>query len=87
MTESTRLTDSDRVKALSRAQAMIEFTPDGTIVDANENFLHLMGYRREDIIGRHHRIFAKPEFANSSEYSDFWRQLGPARPSPANSNG
>lgn len=76
MTESTRLTDSDRVKALSRAQAMIEFTPDGTIVDVNENFLHLMGYRREDIIGRHHRIFAKPEFANSVEYADFWRQLG-----------
>ncbi|MBA4490479.1 methyl-accepting chemotaxis protein [Paracoccus sp. S1E-3] len=76
MTESTRLTDSDRIKALSRARAMIEFTPDGTIVDVNENFLHLMDYRREDIIGRHHRIFARPEFANSADYADFWRQLG-----------
>lgn len=76
MTESFSLSDSDRIKALSLAQAMIEFKPDGTIVEANENFLQLMGYRREDIIGRHHRIFARPDFANSLEYADFWRQLG-----------
>ena len=76
MTESFTLSDSDRVRALSLAQAMIEFKPDGTIVEANENFLQLMGYRRDDIIGRHHRIFARPDFAASLEYADFWRQLG-----------
>ncbi|NHF74031.1 methyl-accepting chemotaxis protein [Paracoccus xiamenensis] len=76
MTEPTRLTDCDRIKALSRAQAMIEFTLDGTIVDVNETFLHLMGYRRDDIVGRHHRIFVRPDFANTVEYADLWRQLG-----------
>ncbi|MDO5641264.1 MAG: methyl-accepting chemotaxis protein [Paracoccus sp. (in: a-proteobacteria)] len=76
MTESLTPSDTDRVKALSLAQAMIEFKPDGTIVDVNENFLQLMGYRREDLIGRHHRMFARPDFANSLEYADFWRQLG-----------
>ncbi|MFD1794501.1 PAS domain S-box protein [Paracoccus aurantiacus] len=75
MTESTRLSDSDRVRALSMAQAIIEFTPDGKIVDANDNFLHLMGYRRDEIVGRHHRIFLRPEVANSPDYPDFWRNL------------
>ncbi|WBU57263.1 methyl-accepting chemotaxis protein [Paracoccus sediminicola] len=76
MTESKKIDDHDRVKALSLAQAMIEFTPDGTIVDANDNFLQLMGYRRDEIIGKHHRKFATPDFATSLEYADFWRQLG-----------
>ncbi|WBU64580.1 methyl-accepting chemotaxis protein [Paracoccus aerodenitrificans] len=76
MTESKPLNDNDRVRALSLAQAMIEFTPDGTIVEANENFLGLMGYRRDDIVGRHHRIFVRAEQANTLEYSEFWRQLG-----------
>lgn len=76
MTESSTLCDSDRVKALSLAQATIEFTSDGTIVEANDNFLQLMGYRREDVVGKHHRIFVRPEFANGLEYADFWRQLG-----------
>ncbi|MDO5605655.1 MAG: methyl-accepting chemotaxis protein [Paracoccus sp. (in: a-proteobacteria)] len=76
MTESIQANDSDRVRALGLAQAMIEFTPDGTIVDANDNFLRLMGYRREDIIGRHHRIFARADYAGSHDYTEFWRQLG-----------
>ncbi|WBU51831.1 methyl-accepting chemotaxis protein [Paracoccus sp. SCSIO 75233] len=75
MTESIQITDSDRVRALSNAQAVIEFKPDGTILDANENFLSLMGYRRDDIVGRHHRTFVRPDHVNSIEYADFWRQL------------
>lgn len=75
MTETHQINDNDRVRALGLAQAMIEFTADGIIVEANDNFLHLMGYRRDEVVGKHHRIFARPDFANSLEYSDFWRQL------------
>lgn len=64
-----------RAAAVSASTAMIEFLPDGTIVTANDNFLSLVGYRLEDIQGKHHRIFCTPEYANSHEYKAFWRSL------------
>ena len=54
---------------------MIEFTPDGSVLDANENFLSALGYRLEEIVGRHHRMFVEPAYAESSDYVDFWRRL------------
>lgn len=65
-----------KVRALSRSQAMIEFTPTGEILDANENFLTTMGYQLDEIRGRHHSIFMPPEAAASPEYADFWAALG-----------
>ena len=62
--------------ALSKSQAMIEFTPDGTIVTANENFLDALGYTLADIKGQHHRIFVDPAYAQGAEYAEFWRRLG-----------
>lgn len=64
-----------RIGAISRSQAVIEFTPDGTIIEANENFLNAMGYRLDEIQNRHHRIFLDQEQAASPEYADFWRKL------------
>lgn len=61
--------------AVSASQAIIEFSPDGTVVTANENFLSVMGYKLEEIVGRHHRIFMPAEEAAQSSYSDFWRAL------------
>ena len=61
--------------AVSRSLAVITFSPDGTIQDANANFLRTMGYDREEIVGRHHRIFVDPTYAASIEYEDFWRGL------------
>ncbi|WP_448777663.1 PAS domain S-box protein [Agrobacterium sp. CG674] len=46
-----------QIAAIGRAQAIIEFTVDGQIVSANENFTKLMGYTQSEIIGRHHSIF------------------------------
>lgn len=54
---------------------MIEFDPDGTILSANANFLKTMGYRLEDIKGKHHRIFVSADYANSDEYRKFWENL------------
>src|SRR5579871_952351 len=61
--------------ALDRSQAMIEFEPDGTIVNANDNFLHVMGYTLEEIKGRHHSMFVDPALRDSTEYLRFWERL------------
>ena len=61
--------------AFSRAYAQIEFTPDGTIVDANDNFLKALGYSLTEIQGQHHRMFVQPEEATSAEYASFWSKL------------
>ncbi len=59
--------------ALDTSQAVIEFSPDGTILTANKNFLATVGYRLEDIRGQHHRIFCTDTFYR--ENPDFWAQL------------
>ena len=70
-------TDSDLVlKALKKSLAVIEFEPDGTIITANQNFLNAMGYRLEEIQGRHHSIFVQPSYAETDEYQVFWQNLG-----------
>jgi methyl-accepting chemotaxis protein len=62
--------------AISRAQAVIEFDLGGNVLAANENFLKISGYSREEVIGQHHRLFCTPEFARSAEYGQFWEKLG-----------
>ena len=61
--------------ALSRSQAMIEFKPDGTIITANQCFCDAMGYRLEDIVGKHHRMFCDPAYTQTEEYRQFWAEL------------
>ena len=63
------------VAALKRSQAVIEFALDGTILEANENFLSVMGYRLDEVQGAHHRIFVDPQDANTPAYADLWRRL------------
>ncbi|GAB2584548.1 hypothetical protein Aab01nite_54030 [Paractinoplanes abujensis] len=64
-----------KIQAISRSQAVIEFDLDGHILDANENFLAVVGYGADEVIGRHHRMFVSPDTAESAEYADFWRRL------------
>ena len=63
------------VAAINRSQAVIEFTMDGTIVNANDNFLKAMGYTLEEIRGRHHSIFVEPAVRDSVAYREFWAKL------------
>lgn len=65
----------DKVSAISRTQAVIEFDANGTVLDVNDNFLRVMGYDRSDVIGRHHRMFVEVEYANGQEYQAFWDNL------------
>jgi methyl-accepting chemotaxis protein len=64
------------VGALSRSQAMIEFKLDGTIIDANKNFLTALGYSLDEIQGKHHSMFVPAEQRESAEYRAFWPALG-----------
>ena len=65
-----------KVEAINRAQAMIELELDGTVISANENFLRIFGYGLEEIVGKHHRIFCDPGYAESPQYTEFWHKLG-----------
>ena len=68
-----------RYEALSRTQAIICFTPDGTIEDANDRFCEAMGYSRSEIIGRHHSLFVDQAYAASDDYRAFWADLKAGR--------
>jgi methyl-accepting chemotaxis protein len=61
--------------AISKSQAVIEFNMDGTIITANQNFLDTLGYRLEEIQGRHHSMFVAPADRDSAEYRGFWANL------------
>lgn len=63
------------MNAINHSQAMIEFDLEGNILQANANFLDRVGYRLEEVQGRHHRMFCTPEYASSPEYAEFWRSL------------
>ena len=65
-----------QVAAINKSQAVIEFELDGTIITANENFLKTLGYRLDEIQGKHHSLFVEPSYRDSAEYKQFWRDLG-----------
>lgn len=64
-----------KLQAVYRTQAMVEFDLTGNILDANDNFLNVMGYRRDEVVGQHHRMFVDVDLVNSQKYADFWMGL------------
>ena len=73
-----KLTNADfqgQIQAVSKAQAVIEFNLDGTIITANDNFLSVVGYTLEEVQGQHHRMFVEESFRASVEYRQFWEAL------------
>ena len=65
-----------QVSAIRKAMAVIEFTLDGHILDANENFLAVTGYSLDEIKGKHHSMFCDAAYRSSAEYRAFWEKLG-----------
>jgi methyl-accepting chemotaxis protein len=65
-----------QIAAIHRSQAVIQFSLDGKILDANENFLSAVGYSLDEITGRHHSIFVEPAYRETAEYRAFWQKLG-----------
>lgn len=73
--KSKSLENEGKVAAIDKTQAVIEFDTAGRILAANDNFLNAMGYRLQEIVGQHHRQFCEKNYAESEEYSNFWKDL------------
>jgi methyl-accepting chemotaxis protein len=74
-----KLSDADthgQIEAIGKSQAVIHFNLDGTIITANENFLQTLGYRLDEIQGRHHSMFVEEKERQSLAYRQFWEALG-----------
>src|SRR5688572_16780787 len=65
-----------QVAAIAKSQAVIEFDLNGNIITANDNFLNVLGYRLDEIQGKHHSMFVEPGYQQSTEYRNFWNRLG-----------
>ena len=65
-----------QIQAIGKAQAVIEFSLDGRILHANDNFLGALGYSLAEIKGQHHSMFVEPTYRASVEYRQFWDKLG-----------
>lgn len=64
-----------QLKAIHRSQAVVELGVDGRIIDANDNFLKSLGYRRDEVQGQHHSMFVEAEHRASADYNAFWEKL------------
>ena len=62
--------------AIDKSMGTIEFSMDGKILTANDNFLRLLGYSLEEVRGQHHSMFVDPAYRNSADYRFFWEKLG-----------
>jgi methyl-accepting chemotaxis protein len=74
-TKTRSMHNENILRALDRSVAVIEFDPDGVVVEANPAFCQAMGYDRSDVVGQKHRIFCDNAYAASSDYADFWKKL------------
>jgi len=75
--QKNRLADLEgQQQAINKAQAVIEFDLAGQILNANENFLAVLGYSLPEIVGRHHSLFVDPVERESAAYRQFWERLG-----------
>lgn len=70
----------NQLRAISRAQAVIEFRPDGEIITANEHFLNAVGYRLEELKGKNHRMFLSSGSDGDAEYEAMWSDLRANKP-------
>ena len=74
--EKLRAADYEgQIDAIGKSQAVISFELDGTIIDANDNFLNAMGYKLADLKGRNHSMCVDPEYVKTDAYKDFWAAL------------
>lgn len=69
------LNTQGKMSAIDRSQAVIEFEMDGTVIQANDNFLRAMGYTLDEIRGKHHRIFVDEVERETPQYREFWAAL------------
>lgn len=73
--EQDSLYSKGQVEAINRAQAVVEFDMNGTILSANENFLSAMDYTLDEVKGKHHSMFCEKDYITSPKYNEFWEKL------------
>ena len=66
---------SNQLNAIAKSNATIEFDLNGNILAVNDNFLNIMGYTENEVLGKHHNIFVDEEYAKTKEYHQFWESL------------
>jgi methyl-accepting chemotaxis protein len=69
------IADQALLSMVNDTQAIIHFEIDGTIITANHNFLSTLGYRLDEVVGKHHALFVDPDYARSAAYAKFWDDL------------
>lgn len=77
MTEKVEASNNNlfMIEAINKSLAIIEFNTDGFILDANDNFLKVTGYHKNEIVGKHHKLFCDSTIIQSNDYSQFWQNL------------
>jgi methyl-accepting chemotaxis protein len=65
----------NQLAAISKSTGVIEFSLDGKVIAANDIFLNVLGFSREEAIGKEHSTFVEPEFLSSGEFKKFWEKL------------
>ncbi|MDP8566988.1 methyl-accepting chemotaxis protein [Methylophilus aquaticus] len=69
-----------QINAINQTQGVIEFDLDGNVLAVNDKFLNVVGYGREEILGKHHSLLVSEKHKNSQEYKDFWAGLNQGQP-------
>lgn len=67
--------EKGRLSAMEQNFAIISFEPNGKILHANDNFLNALGYRLNEVVGNHHRMFCDKTYTTTKAYADFWNDL------------
>ena len=78
--ESERQNARGIINAIDASYAYIEFDLGGNVLKANKNFLQVMGYQSDEIVGKHHRMFCESAVFNAPTYQQFWRDLNDGKP-------
>ncbi|MEO1052547.1 MAG: PAS domain S-box protein [Bacteroidota bacterium] len=64
-----------KLEAIGRANAIAEFDTTGNILEVNDNFLKIFKYKKEEVMGKHHRMFLLKKECETEAYQEFWRKL------------
>ena len=71
----TEYKNNSVLAAIDSEKARIEFTPQGIVIDCNDNFCHAMGYSLHEIRGQHHKTFCDSAYTSTHSYTSFWDSL------------
>ncbi len=63
------------LEAINHALGKVDLSPDGRILAANQNFLNMLGYSRNEIVDKPYKMLVDEEARISQEYENLWEAL------------